>query len=182
MSVLSAVLLAAGLLVLVWLVVLCRARVVRLHRLHVRTDAARDALGSALRRRADAASTVARLLDLRVLAAAVTAARLAPSTGPDREAAENALGRRLAAVHRAALPAALRAELAEAEQAVGLARRVYNDAVRDTLGLRSRRLVRWLHLAGTAPLPAYFEIAEADAGVTTAARGRGPEAPVGPAG
>ena len=34
-----------------------------------------------------------------------------------------------------------------------LARHVHNDAVRDTLGLRSRRLVRWLHLAGTAPLP-----------------------------
>ena len=34
------------------------------------------------------------------------------------------------------------------------------DAVRDTLDLRSRRLVRWLRLAGTAPAPAYFEIAD----------------------
>ena len=41
-----------------------------------------------------------------------------------------------------------------------LARRVHNDAVRDTLDLRSRRLVRWLRLAGTAPAPAYFEIAD----------------------
>jgi len=41
-----------------------------------------------------------------------------------------------------------------------LARRVHNDAVRDTLGLRSQRLVRWLRLAGTAPMPAYFEIAD----------------------
>ncbi len=38
---------------------------------------------------------------------------------------------------------------------------MHNDAVRDTLVLRSRRLVRWFRLAGTAPLPAYFEIADA---------------------
>jgi hypothetical protein len=37
---------------------------------------------------------------------------------------------------------------------------VHNDAVRDTLDLRSRRLVRGLRLAGTAPAPAYFEIAD----------------------
>ena len=36
-----------------------------------------------------------------------------------------------------------------------IARRVYNDAVRDTLALRSHRMVRWLRLAGTAPLPRY---------------------------
>ena len=53
-----------------------------------------------------------------------------------------------------------RAELADAEQLRPVARRVHNDAVRDTLDLRSRRLVRWLRLAGTAPVPAYFEIAD----------------------
>ena len=76
------------------------------------------------------------------------------------EVAENTLTRRLAAVDLAALPAALAAELADAEQSVLIARRVHNDAVRDTLDLRSRRLVRWLRLAGTAPVPAYFEIAD----------------------
>jgi hypothetical protein len=76
------------------------------------------------------------------------------------EVAENALTRRLAALDRRALPVTLAAELAEAEQLVLLARRVHNDAVRDTLDLRSRRLVRWLRLAGTAPVPAYFEIAD----------------------
>jgi hypothetical protein len=50
--------------------------------------------------------------------------------------------------------------LVDAEQLLVLARRVHNDAVRDTLGLRSHRLVRWLRLAGTAPMPAYFEIAD----------------------
>jgi 8-oxo-dGTP pyrophosphatase MutT (NUDIX family) len=41
-----------------------------------------------------------------------------------------------------------------------IARRVHNDAVRDTLTQRRRRLVRWLKLAGTAPRPEYFEIVE----------------------
>jgi hypothetical protein len=87
-------------------------------------------------------------------------AAAARSAEPDREAAENALGRVLAAVDRSRLPADLSSELAEAELRLALARRVHNDAVRDTLALRSRRLVRWLHLAGTAPMPAYFEIAD----------------------
>jgi hypothetical protein len=39
-----------------------------------------------------------------------------------------------------------------------LARHIYNDAVRDLLALRRRRLIRWLHLYGTAKAPKYFEI------------------------
>jgi hypothetical protein len=70
---------------------------------------------------------------------------------------------------RASLPRALAGELVEAEQLLALARRVHNDAVRDTLGLRSRRLVRWLRLAGRAPLPRYFEISDPVDGVTTTA-------------
>ena len=92
-----------------------------------------------------------------VLIAAVAAAR---SAGPDREPAENALGRALAAVDRSGLPDGLSEALVEAEVRLALARRVHNDAVRDTLALRSRRLVRLLHLAGAAPMPAYFEIAD----------------------
>ncbi len=53
-------------------------------------------------------------------------------------------------------------ELSDAEERVVLARRVYNDAVRDTLALRHRRAVRWFRLAGTAARPDYFEIAEPD--------------------
>ena len=92
------------------------------------------------------------------------------------EAAENTLTRRLAGVDRDALPPGLAAELADVDQSVLIARRVHNDAVRDTLDLRSRRLVRWLRLAGTAPAPAYFEIAEpppwrpSPSGATTSAR------------
>jgi hypothetical protein len=83
-----------------------------------------------------------------------------PQPAADPEAAANALGRALARLDRAALPADVRADLVDAEQLLVLARRVHNDAVRDTLGLRSHRLVRWLRLAGTAPMPAYFEIAD----------------------
>ena len=83
-----------------------------------------------------------------------------PQAVVDPEAAANALGRALARLDRTTLPADVRAALTDAEQLLVLARRVHNDAVRDTLGLRSRRLVRWLRLAGTAPMPAYFEIAD----------------------
>jgi hypothetical protein len=107
---------------------------------------------------------------------ACRAALRVPGAGLDRcEVAENTLTRRLAGVDRDALPAGLAAELADVEQSVLIARRVHNDAVRDTLDLRSRRLVRWLRLAGTAPAPAYFEIAEppqwrpSPAGATTSA-------------
>jgi hypothetical protein len=66
----------------------------------------------------------------------------------------------LSALDRRRLAPASASKLADAEQRVVIARRVYHDAVRDTLALRSHRLVRWLRLAGTAPLPRYFEIAE----------------------
>jgi hypothetical protein len=155
--------------VLAWAVALGAGRVRRLDRLHVRMDAARAGLLAALDRRVAAALTAADRgsADLRV---AADAAGAAGSDWPDREAAENRLGRALAAVDRSGLPGAVTAELVDAELLLALARRVHNDAVRDTLGLRSRRLVRWLHLAGGAPLPRYFEIADPDPGVLASAR------------
>ena len=120
---------------------------------------------------------------------ACRAALRVAGAGLDRcEVAENTLTRRLAGVDRDTLPAGLAAELADVEQSVLIARRVHNDAVRDTLDLRSRRLVRWLRLAGTAPAPAYFEIAEpppwrpSPSGATTSARGRERRAGTGSAG
>ena len=157
-----------GLLAVAWMAVLCHARVRRLHRLHIRVDAARAGLEAALARRAAAAAAAGVVVP-------VAPASWRPSPRPqepsdtstlgqrvavDPEAAANALGRALARLDRAALPADVRAALVDAEQLLVLARRVHNDAVRDTLGLRSRRLVRWLRLAGTAPMPAYFEIAD----------------------
>ena len=127
----------------------------RLDRLHVRTDAAWAALDAALYRRAVAASALDGPGSLRRAAHAALLA--VPSV---REDAENELGRMLSVLDRRGLEPARASRLADAEQAVVIARRVYNDAVRDTRALRSRRLVRWLHLAGTATLPNYFEIVE----------------------
>lgn len=127
------------------------SRVRRLDRLHRRLDATRAGLEVALAVRAKAAGELG--IDVGV----------PPGLGPEREAAENALGRALGAVDRSGMPEPVAVELTDAERQVELARRLHNDAVRDTLGLRSRRMVRWLHLAGHAPMPAYFEIADARA-------------------
>ncbi|MEU7477687.1 NUDIX domain-containing protein [Lentzea sp. NPDC042327] len=126
----------------------------RLDRLHVRTDAAWAALDAALARRAVVTRA---LLDPSLSAAA---SRAEAASRADREMAENELSGLLGALDRSSLPPAALAELADAEERVVLARRVHNDAVRDTLLQRRRRIVRWLRLAGTAPQPSYFEIAE----------------------
>jgi 8-oxo-dGTP pyrophosphatase MutT (NUDIX family) len=135
----------------------------RLDRLHVRYDLSWQALDGLLARRAVVARAVA--IDSyggstagKRLTALADAAERAPRSG--REAAENELSAALAQVDPTSLPVALVAELADAEARVLLARRFHNDAVRDTLALRERPLVRMLHLGGTAALPTYFEIAE----------------------
>ncbi len=91
------------------------------------------------------------------LVAAARAAGQGGAWGPAREDAENALGRALARLDRTALPPFVAAELADAERLALLGRAVHNDAVRDALALRTRRLVRWLRLSGSAPMPAYTE-------------------------
>ncbi|GLY50927.1 NUDIX domain-containing protein [Lentzea sp. NBRC 102530] len=126
----------------------------RLDRLHVRTDAAWAAVDAALARRA---VVVRALLDPALSAAA---SKAEAASRADREEAENELSALLGALDRSSLAPALAFELADAEERVVLARRVHNDAVRDTLLQRRRRIVRWLRLAGTAPQPSYFEIAE----------------------
>lgn len=141
----------------------------RLDRLHVRSDAAWAGLDAALARRAVVARAVAAAGDIKpdradALRAAADRAELAGR--PDRETAENELSRLLGELDRGVLTAALAEELDDAEQRVVLARRVYNDAVRDTKALRRRRLVRLLRLAGTASQPEYFEIAEPDPDAT----------------
>lgn len=154
LAVIAALVVAGGL----WLV----ATANRLDRLHVRMDAGWAALDAALARRAVVARTVAtgslpppRAEVLRVAAKDAESARR-----PERESAENELTRLLAEVDRDRLPPPLAEELSDAEQRVVIARRVYNDAVRDTLELRGRRLVRYFRLAGKARRPEYFEIAE----------------------
>lgn len=135
----------------------------RLDRLHVRYDLSWQSLDGALARRAVVARAIAVEVygggpDGRRLAALAGAAERAPRAS--REAAENELSAALARVNPSSLPLPLVAELADAEARVLLARRFHNDAVRDTLSLRERPLVRTLRLGGTATLPSYFEIAE----------------------
>ena len=135
----------------------------RLDRLHVRYDLSWQALDGALARRAVVARAVA--IDAyggasegRRLAALADAAEAAPRQA--RESCENELSAALAIVDPASLPAGLIAEMADAEARVLLARRFHNDAVRDTLALAERPLVRLFRLGGTAALPSYFEIVE----------------------
>ncbi|MFD9705857.1 NUDIX hydrolase [Lentzea sp. NPDC059081] len=144
------VVVVAALLLAAWILAIAN----RLDRLHVRTDAAWAALDAALARRA---VVVRALLDPALSAAA---SRAESASRAERESAENELSGLLGALDRSSLAPALAAELADAEERVVLARRVHNDAVRDTLLQRRRRVVRWLRLSGTAPQPSYFEIAE----------------------
>jgi hypothetical protein len=161
----------AGLLVVAAGAVGAMRAATRLDRLHVRTDAAWAALDAALCRRARAVRELEGSVALRCAADAALLAgadsALLARSGVDlragaavREEIENELGRVLAALDRRVLKPARAGRLTDAEQRVVIARRVYNDAVRDTLALRAHRMVRWLRLAGTAPLPRYFEIAE----------------------
>jgi 8-oxo-dGTP pyrophosphatase MutT (NUDIX family) len=170
--------LAVAIAVLVAVLVLFAAWVYqtanRLDRLHVRYDLSWQALDAALARRAVVTRAVAvdaygSAAEGKRLAALADAAERAPRHA--REACENELSAALAMVDPATLPSALVAELADAEARVLLARRFHNDAVRDTLALRERPMVRLLRLGGTAPLPAYFEIAERSHPVGHAAYG-----------
>ncbi len=142
----------------------------RLDRLHVRSDQSWQALDAALARRAVVARAVAMAMagpvstdsrrGERAAQLAALADRAERADRGDRETVENQLSAALSLVDIDQLRPQLVAELADAEARVLIARRFHNDAVRDTLALRTRRPVRVLHLGGTAPLPHYFEITE----------------------
>ena len=137
----------------------------RLDRLHARVDAAQASLDAQLVRRVAAVVHVVeggdtklperdRLRYERLAHAALSAA------GEERAAAENVVGRAVLELVqvRSDLTDAAAAELAEAAVRVLIARRFYNDAVRDTRALRERRMPRLLHLAATRPMPQFFDI------------------------
>jgi hypothetical protein len=147
----------------------------RLDRLHARVDAAQAAMDAQLVRRAAALQHVAESPDsgvpddLRPGYDAIANRALnapPPQPGPravegaQRQAAENAVGRAL--IELAALPQPLHAEanaeLQEAAARVLIARRFYNDAVRDTRALRGRRMPRLFRMAGRRPMPEFFDI------------------------
>jgi hypothetical protein len=137
----------------------------RLDRLHARVDAAQAALDAQLVRRAAALLHVAESPDSgaaehhRAYYETVARAALDVDTA-ERPGAENAVGRALAdlAEREPELHEDAAAELREAAARVQIARRFYNDAVRDTRTLRARRMPRMLHLAGRRAMPQFFDI------------------------
>ncbi|MDR1188016.1 MAG: hypothetical protein LBK95_11275 [Bifidobacteriaceae bacterium] len=144
----------------------------RVDRMHRRVENAWNSLQLQLTRRASVALSLAheRLWDpvtSMVVAEAARAAAEAPPWGPEHSELSAAL--RTAMGDRAQIEADLEVpgreplirELGAAWYRAILARRFLNDAVAMTLRLRSRRLVRWLHLAGRTPLPESCDIDDA---------------------
>jgi hypothetical protein len=152
----------------------------RLDRLHARLDTAQAALDAQLLRRVAALRSaiesgvvvpvgaaedqrpVGLSPDERVRYETLAQAAL-QARGADRQVAENEVGRAVAEIAEIAndgewLSAADRDELHESAVRVTIARRFYNDAVRDTRALRSGRLPRVLHLAGHRASPQFFDI------------------------
>ena len=147
----------------------------RLRRLAGRVARAWDVLLAALARRAELSAALARERPGELGPGLVTALERAAADartpgGGDREVAENVLGRVLRDV-----PAELRADgLDDAGWRVGLARRFYNDAVRDTRALRRRPVARVLRLHARRPQPRFFDIDDGLDAVGATAGGRGP--------
>ncbi len=142
----------------------------RLDRLHARLEAARFALDAALVRRSSVALELASsgLLDPATSVLLAGAAHDARAAQTARELPESDLTRALRAVFsqpefRSSLSGhegaqELLAELEGTAHQVFLARKFYNDAVAATQAARRRWLARSLRLAGTAPMPEFFEI------------------------
>jgi hypothetical protein len=139
----------------------------RLDRLHARVDAAHASMDAQLVRRAAALLHAAESPDsgvpdhLRTPYDEVAARALNTSdANGERQDVENAVGRAVADL--AALPQPLHQDLAdelnEAAARVLIARRFYNDAVRDTRALRARRMPRLFRMAGRREFPQFFDI------------------------
>jgi hypothetical protein len=146
----------------------------RLDRLHHRVESARASLETELSRRAALVAELAGagILDPAsslLLLDAAHRARTAPvspdspdspdssdSWDEEREQRESALTRAINATGTDVEPWA--GELSLAMRRVQLARRFHNDIVVSTRDLRRRRLVRWLRLAGHAPMPSTIEL------------------------
>jgi hypothetical protein len=162
---LSPVWLIAAVLLAVLLTTWVTFTLTRLDRLHARVDAAQAALDAQLVRRAAALLYLSEVprsgipTDVaRGLSYTAHEALAADST--NRQAAENRLGRAISELNsrHLDLPPDAVTELAEAATRVLIARRFFNDAVRDTRTLRARRMPRLLHLAGRRDLPHFFDI------------------------
>jgi len=145
----------------------------RLDRLHLRIEAARNALEVQLARRSGVVSEIAGsgLLDPAssvVLADSAAAARDADLDDlANMAAVESELTHALAATFSEredvealdeAAGMAFSESLETACRRVQLARTFHNDAVRACLLVRQRRLARWFYLAGRTPLPRSIDL------------------------
>jgi hypothetical protein len=144
----------------------------RLDRLHTRLETARASLDAALVRRSSVALELASsgLLDPATSLVLADHAHCARSTQTGRELAESELTRTLRRVLNQpdfrSFPEVrhldgaeeLFGELESTAHQVFLARKFYNTAVARTIAARRRWLARVLRLAGTAPMPEFFEI------------------------
>jgi hypothetical protein len=130
----------------------------RLDRLHARVEGARAALDAQLVRRASTTLEVATsgLLDP---ASAVLLAAAAQDARDLTKALHAALTEEtVAALAADPVGAVMLGELSSAAHRVALSRRFHNDAVRAVRVVRGTRTVRWLRLAGHAPMPPSFEM------------------------
>jgi hypothetical protein len=140
----------------------------RLDRQHLRLDAARAALDAALTLRAELAGVNRGL-------GSIERPETAIDLSHERERAENQVSRAIREeLESDRLDPAQRAQLLDAVTRAGFVRRFHNDAVRDALALRRRRMVRLLHLFGHAPLPQYFEIDDVASEISDVARASAP--------
>ena len=145
----------------------------RLDRLHIRTDLAAAALHEAFLRRHTVAVAIAEGLGPEDERAAEwirscighakhrSADRFtpgAPQTGIEQT--ENDLTSALSVLPPESMGPYLRAEATDVGDRLEMARRFYNDAVRDTRRLREKKVVSWFRLAGSAPMPEYIELVD----------------------
>ena len=156
----------------------------RLDRLHARVDAAGAALDAQLVRRSSMTAAFSSVVPLApesaiALATAAGDASVVRGLGHDREAAENAVTRALSRAV-AGSPESFRSpsnavrEMHDEALRATIARQFYNDAVRDALVVRDRRVVRWLGLAGHAAHPTYFEMDDEELAVPRISVAPGP--------
>lgn len=168
-------LIAAVLLVIAWYLSYTAGRI---DRLHTRVESAQASLVAHLVRRAAIAVEAAAFLDPAtglLLAGAAGEVLGRDRAGPDEaldegldEEAENDLTRALhtafddpdavLALRRDPVTGDVLAELSSACTRAELARRFHNDAVAAAQRVRRKRVVRWVRLAGRAPMPQMVEI------------------------
>lgn len=143
----------------------------RLDRLHHRVDAMRHALDENRRLRAESAAAIGSRVGGPLGDAVVHAAKDSLAVGSGAAiatiaASENALTHAMAALLRDeharrafdGLEAGPR--VAHDMRRLSLSRRFHADAVQACLRIRRQRLVRWLHLAGRAPMPQTVDFAD----------------------